>query len=358
MRSSHFIAIAVAVFALIWIVSGVLSPGETSAPPVAQAEPQKKVMDVRVREIKAEPYIDRVEVTGRTRASKKVVLKAETDGQVTAVLKEEGDAASLGEPLAELELRDRAARVREAKQRVNQRSIEYNAAKKLEDKGFNSRVRLAQALADLEDAKAALANAEIDLAKTKIKAPFDGIINEQEVEVGDYMDVGNALFTVVDLDPIEFVGFVSERRIHDIELGGRARAVFLGGQALEGTISYIAPAANEQTRTFRIIISAPNADLSIKEGLTATIYIPAAQKRAHKISPSILSLNDAGQIGVKIVNTENKVEFVPVRILADKTDGMWIFGPPETARIITVGQDFVSEGQTVNPVPSSGEGLL
>lgn len=362
MQSSKYIAIIVAVIALIWIGSGFISSDEKAPSAEGKNEvaavSEKPIMDVRVRDITAEAYIDKVEITGRSRASKKVVLKTETAGLLTSILKEEGDAITLDEPLAEIELGDREARVREARQRVNQRSIEYNAAKKLQNKGFNSKVKLAQTLADLEDAKAALKEAQIDLAKTKIKAPFEGLIAEQQVEIGDYMAVGNALFTVVDLDPIEFVGFVSERRISDIELGSEARAVFLNGEELKAKVSYIAPAANEQTRTFRVVVSAPNEDLSIKEGLTASIFIPAAQKQAHKISPSILSLNDIGQIGVKIVNDKNTVEFIPITILADTQEAMWISGPPETAKIITVGQEFVSEGQEVNPVLSTGKGNL
>ena len=82
------------------------------------------------------------------------------------------------------------------------------------------------------------------------------------------------------------------------------------------------------------------------------------EKKAHRISPSVLSLNDVGQIGVKIVNAQNRVQFVPVTILSDTSDYMWILGLPDNVRLITVGQDFVSHGQTVRPVVADGDGLL
>ncbi|MCB1532191.1 MAG: efflux RND transporter periplasmic adaptor subunit [Alphaproteobacteria bacterium] len=361
MQSSKYVAIIIAVLALIWVGSGIFFPPSSSSATEEEAQnktAEKKVIDVRVRESEAQPFTDKIEVTGRSQASKSVILRTETAGLLTKVLKEEGTAVALDEALAQIELGDREPRIREARQRVNQRSIEYNAAKKLQDRGFNSKVKLAQTLADLEDAKTALKEAELDLSRTKIKAPFDGIVSEQAVEIGDYLAVGDAMFTVVDLDPIEFVGFVSERHIKDIQLESPVRVMFLNGSEITGTVSYIAPAASENTRTFRVIVSAANEDLSLKEGLTATIYIPASDRKAHKISPSILSLDDEGQIGVKIVNEHNKVVFIPVTILEDTSEAMWISGLPEKTRIITVGQEFVSEGQEVNPVSSDGEGLL
>lgn len=361
MRSSKFIAVLIAVIALLWIGSGLMSSDESEAKTpteASQASEEKALMKVRVRSIEAVTYADEVEVTGRTQASRRVQLRAETTGQIQELLKEEGESVVKGDALAELEIRDRQARVTETKQRVNQRQIEYNAAKKLANKGFNSKVRLAQALADLENAKAEMKQAQIDLGKLKIIAPFDGTIFRQDIEAGDYLSVGDPLFTVVDLDPVELVGFVSERNVQSLELNGTARAEFLDGSILEGKLSYIAPAADQDTRTFRVIMSAENSDFQIKEGLTAKIKIPVEDKLAHRISPSILALNDAGQIGVKVVNDQNIVEFVPIKILSDKPDSMWILGVPGTARFITVGQNFVSIGQHVEPVEAEGDGLL
>ncbi len=365
MKSSQIIAIVIGVLALLWIGSGFIlkknPKSEASAEQAMSEQPQpedKPLMQVRVQDLTAQNYPDTIAVTGRTQASRAVGLRAEITGQIKTLLKQEGDSVSEGEKLAELEILDRQARVTEAKERVNQRQIEYNAARKLADKGFNSKVRLAQSLADLENAKAALKQSQVDLGKVTITAPFEGIISQQDIETGDYLSVGGALFSIVDLDPIELVGFVSERRVQDLQLGAQGKAEFLNGDVLSGTITYISPAANQETRTFRIILSGANPDLKIKDGLTAKIVVPVAEKLAHKISPSILALDDEGRIGVKIVNNENIVEFFPIEILSDTPDAMWIIGPPSTARFITVGQDFVGIGERVEPVQSQSEGLL
>jgi multidrug efflux system membrane fusion protein len=360
MKSAKLIAVILTIIACLWIASGLLTGPEPTAPPAEEkpASAEKKTAEVRIINSKAGTYADKVEITGRSQASRSIVMKAETSGQLAALPKEEGDKILEKDVLAQLEVRDRQARTEEAQQRVNQRQIEYNAAKRLEDKGFNSRVRLAQSLADLEAAKAELKMAQVEKGKTDILAPFEGVIANQEVEVGDYLSVGDALFTLVDLDPIEFVGFASERRVHDLSLGKEAEIELLDGARIKGILSFISPIADPQTRTFRVKISAINTDLKIKEGLTARVLIPVGDKSAHKISPSILALNDAGQIGVKIVGVDNKVAFVPIQILADEPRAMWVTGLPETARIITVGQDFVTEGQLVKPVAVNGDGLL
>ena len=360
MKSSKYIAAGISVVALIWILSGIFfsRSGGNDKESVVGTAPTTKVAEVRVRDIAVWSYANDIVVTGRTNASRTVEIKAKTKGQIQVILKEKGARVEEKEVIAKIELSDREAKVIEAKQRFTQRQIEYDAAKSLEDKGFNSKVTLTRSLADLKTARAELTKAVIAQENTKIKVPFKGLIYDQVIEVGDYVSVGDTMFTIVDMDPIELVVFVSERNISSIRLGHEASAVFYNGDTIMGKVSYIAPVADQSTRTFRVEISTPNPDYSIKDGLTAKVRISVEEKKAHKISPSVLSLNDVGQIGVKIVDAQNKVQFFPVTILSDTPDHMWILGLPDNVRLITVGQDFVSHGQTVRPVAADGDGLL
>ena len=362
MSFSKVFAISIALLALIWIGSGFIFP---SSPASVSDEAQtqntsahqdnhKPRVTVQVLESTAQDYVYIIDVTGRTQASQSVELRAETEGRLVALLKEEGDMVREGDLLARLDMRDRDARVKEAQDRVRQRTIEYNAAQKLEERGFNSTIRLSQAKADLEAAKSALRLAEVSRSQLNIHAPINGTISQQNIERGDYVSIGSALFTIVDLSPIEVVGFVSERYVQDIKKGNRVDIELLGGEIVNGTVSYVSPAANADTRTFRVHVSVENEDLRLKGGLTAELRIPITSKKAHKISPSILTLDDEGHIGVKIVDEGQTAFFRPVKILEDKPDGMWISGLPEKASIITVGQEFVMDGQSVETVMSSG----
>ena len=357
MQKPLFIALFISVLAVLWIASGVVS-GDDQKPQVEEEKSGETLVQVRVRESIAQPMQDEVSLTGHTRASRKIDISAETAGQVKELLAEKGEAVKEGQVIAKIEIRDRAARVQEAEQLVNQRNIQYKAAKELASKGFNSQVRLAEARAQLESARAQLKEARVDLAKVEIKAPFDGVINDQYIEVGDYLSVGDKVFSFVDLDPVEVAGFLTESQVVQVQLGGEATAKLLTDLAVNGKVTYIAPVANTETRTFPVEIQVPNPENKIREGLTAEITIPLAEHAAHKISPSILSLADDGTVGVKTVDENNIVQFTKVKLLKDTADHLWVDGLPEKVRLITVGQDFVLPGQSVEAVPADGDSLL
>ncbi|MHC4138872.1 MAG: efflux RND transporter periplasmic adaptor subunit, partial [Planctomycetota bacterium] len=193
MKSSKYIAAGISVVALIWILSGIFFSGSggNAKESVMDTVSTTKISEVRVRDISAQSYANDIIVTGRTNASRTVEIKAKTKGQIQVLLKEKGSRVEEHEVIARIELSDREAKVIEAKQRFAQRQIEYDAAKSLEDKGFNSKVTLTRSLADLETARAELTKAIIAQENTKIKAPFKGLIYDQMIEVGDYVSVSD-----------------------------------------------------------------------------------------------------------------------------------------------------------------------
>jgi multidrug efflux system membrane fusion protein len=94
-------------------------------------------------------------------------------------------------------------------------------------------------------------------------------------------------------------------------------------------------------------ITVPNPDYAIRAGLTAVVDLPGETVSAHRVSPSLFTLNDAGELGLRTVDREGRVEFYPIAILEDSPDGAWVTGLPERARLITIGHEFVAEGQVV-----------
>lgn len=368
MKKSPIIAIAIAILATLWVASGVILPGHEdnaqSTPTIAQAEKQEQeeqtIQQVRVREIEAQSHSHDIILTGRSIANKRIDLRTEVSGQITHIHFERGDTVKSGDILAEIEVNDRSAIAQEAQKLVVQRQSEFDAAKSLAERGFNSRIRLNEAAAQLEAAKSSLKQASTTLGKTKITAPFNGIIQERAIEIGDFVSIGDMAFTLVHLDPVKFTGFLAEREIQEVDLNKTARIELLNSDIINAKITYISPSANEDTRTYRIEIELPNPDGLIKEGFTAKILIPTQEQMAHKISPSILTLNDIGQVGVKIVKEDDTVAFMPITILSDQSDYMWISGLPDQGktRLISVGQEFVQDGQKVKPVLSTAEGAL
>jgi membrane fusion protein, multidrug efflux system len=179
-------------------------------------------------------------------------------------------------------------------------------------------------------------------------------VEKRAAEIGNFLNVGDPVATVVDFDPILVIGQVTERDVPRVKVGMTGTARLITGDVLQGKIRFIGATADEQTRTFRVELEVPNPDKHIIQGLSTELRLPVADLPAHLVSPAILTLADNGDIGVKTLNAENIVEFHPVTIVADGPDGIWLAGLPEKVTFITVGQEFVQPGQKVQPVPETG----
>lgn len=353
-NKSVITALVLAVLAFGWILSGQFGSDEANgedapAPTAETAAP----MSVRVATLDAIPRVETVGVTGRTEASRKVELRAETFGQVVDLYVQRGQTVENAAPIASLRPDDRPAKLAEAKATLRQRQIEFNAAAKLTEKGFRSETEKAGAQARLDAARAIVEQMDIDIARTTFRAPFTGTVGAGHVEKGDYVKVGDVTATVVDLDPILVVGNVSERHVNKINSGMPGTITLIDGEEHTGIVSFVASLADPATRTYRFELEVANPDLTIRDGLTAQIKIPVATTAAHFVTPSVLTLNDDGFVGIKTVEPDNKVMFRHVDIIADEPDGIWLGGLPETIRMITVGQEFVIEGETVTPVDAA-----
>ena len=185
-------------------------------------------------------------------------------------------------------------------------------------------------------------------AYPKIVAPFSGYLETLRVEEGDFLNTGAVCAALIDPDPMLIVADIAEKDIAQVQLGSEARAKLISGRFISGEVTFIASSADKNTRTFRVEISVDNEDRTIRDGVSAEIYIKGKEEAAHKISPAILSLNDQGKLGVRTVTADNRVEFKEINILEDTNSGMWVSGLGEEARIITLGQEYVFQGQTVN----------
>jgi multidrug efflux system membrane fusion protein len=82
--------------------------------------------------------------------------------------------------------------------------------------------------------------------------------------------------------------------------------------------------------------------------MTTELFLPTQKVRAHLIPPSSLTLDRDGKIGIRHIVSNNKVVFSSVEIVGDKGELVWVTGLPDKVTIITVGQEFVIEGQKVN----------
>lgn len=356
MRKSILVAAALAIAAAGWILSGRFWPPASHNPESANAlrlEAAAPLASVRVARLHAEPREKLVVVSGRTQASRRVDVRAETDGRIIEILVNKGDIVERGQILSRIDLAERRAKLAEAEARLRQRNIEYEAAAQLQSKGFRSDTSLAAAQARLEEAHTAVEQIRIDISRTTIRAPFSGVAAKNWAEMGAYVKIGDVAGTIVDLDPILVVGYASEREVGLLRHGALGSARLIDGSEIDGTIIFIAPTAEERTRTYRFELEVPNSDLSTRSGLTAELIVPVAQELSHLISPAVLTLADDGTVGVKVVDSSHTVQFMPVQIVGDSPEGILITGLPNEVLLITVGQEFVVGGQRVAPVEAA-----
>lgn len=366
MNRSIIIAIIIAVGVTAWIASGQIDMGndsesgsgdavaatkaESTTAETAETEKnQPKIMGVRYAISTAQPREQEIIVHGRTEANRVVDLKAEISGRVKKIHVDEGDRVKAGDRIVSFDVKDNQARLQEAQALVRQREIEFNAAKKLNKKGFSSDTTFASAQAQLDSANAQVTAMKIRLNDLVITAPFDGYIEARAAEVGDFVKDGNSIATIVESDPLLITGQISELQVGKIEVGGEGSAKLVTGETVNGKVKFIGRVAEPETRTFRVELEVPNDGYKLRSGVTAEITFKTSSVAAHFLSPAYLTLNDAGVLGLRTVGENDIVEFHPVRILSDTPEGIWVQGLPETVRLIVVGQDFVRAGDKVKP---------
>ncbi len=359
MSNSFKIAVGVFIAASIWVSSGLIFGVEEKITPAAgeSSSTDEAFPKVRTKNSVARDHQRSIVLYGRTEGVRSVQVKVETAGRITHVPKQKGSFIKKGDVIALMGIGDRQARLRQAKALVNRYAIAYEAAQKLSKKQFRSKVQLAEAVSNLESAKANLRSIRIDIERTTVRAPFDGVLNDVKIEVGDYVAIGDVSATVVDLDPILIIGQVTEQFSRYLSIGDRARITLIGGDVLEGIVSYISKVGSTQSRTFRIEVSLPNPGRLIPEGVTTELRLNLGLIKAHFLSPAALTLNELGELGVKTVKSD-KVQFHKVQIIDDTQQGVWLTGLPDEVELIIVGQEFVQSNQKVRSISVNGSNAL
>ncbi len=363
-----------------------------TTPSEDMAEDSEEITTVSVVALKstAQTVDGAVILRGRTEAARQVELRAETSGQIISEPLRRGASVAKDDLLCRLDpgtrqiaLDEANARLREARSRLPEAEaqlasaqaglaeaeINDRAALRLSQDGFASETRVAQTTAVVEAARAsvqsatagvetaksgiqaaetAVAAAENELGNLEIRAPFSGILESDAAEIGSLMQPGSLCATIIQLETIKLVGFVPETMVDRVEIGATAGARLSSGAEVAGVVSFISRSADPDTRTFQVDVDIPNPDLKIRDGQTAEILIQSDGQSAHRLPQTAMTLDDNGRFGVRLVE-DGKAVFAPVGVVRDTVEGIWVTGLPDTADVIVVGQEFVTDGVAVTP---------
>ncbi|WP_420590405.1 efflux RND transporter periplasmic adaptor subunit [Bacterioplanoides sp.] len=354
LNQGHFAAIVLFLGMILWVASGSLGPEQEFS------NPRPLVMETGLKRVQVERMQGQatqrdVLVSAHTAANRRVELRSEIRAKVVRITKAKGEMVKKGDVLVELDARDWPARLKQAKASLKQRQLEAQSAQKLFNKDLANEAQLAQAQTALANAEAEMIQARIQVNATKIRAPFDGIVDQRMVEVGDFVKDSQAIITVLDFSPYLVVGNLPEIETANVHIGDPGYAILVDGSRVDGKIRFVAAEADSQTRTFPVELEIDNPSGVMTSGLTAKIHVPQPETHAYHVSPALLILSDDGQLGLKGIDEQHKVVFRPISLLKADNDGVWVYGLGEQADIITVGQGFVEYGEQVEPVFVSEE---
>ncbi|MBS9722245.1 efflux RND transporter periplasmic adaptor subunit [Tianweitania sp. BSSL-BM11] len=291
-----------------------------------------------------------VRMSGITEANKRAVLATRAGGIIDELPVTQGQRVKTGDLILRLAAEEKTAAVDTAQALLAQREAENKASESLAKSGNLARLQIDASRAALAQARSQLEAAQAELSRNEVRAPFDGVVDRVDVELGSSVTQGGQVATLLNLDPVLAVGEVSERELNYLKPGEKAEVRLINGTMVEGEIRYISRDATAQTRTFRIEVAIPNGEGRVPAGMTAEITLRVDPVDSVMLPRSVVTLSADGDLGVRGVDGDNKVVFNAIDLVDDTPTGLVLGGIPQGMRIIVAGQDLVTEGDVVNPV--------
>lgn len=347
-----------------WIATGEFSSvgsaqtAEGKESPTPEAPATETAPLVRTVSAVQPSFIDharRIRLSGITEADKRVELAARADGVIASLAMTKGGVVDAGAEVMTLEGPEAVAQEQIARIALDQKERDLEVAQKLFEGGSTSESNLTNARSARDAAAAELARAQASADRLRLKAPFAGIVDSVSVELGEWVQTGTPVATILSLDPILVKAEVSEVDLGAVSVGSTAKVRLVNGTEMDGTVRLVAREASAQTRTFPVEIALPNPDLALPSGMTAEVLLYAMPVRAVVVPRSIITLSDKGELGLRVVGPDNVAQFAAVQIIDDTPGGLVVTGVPEGIRIITAGQDLVRNGDPVEVAPEVGQ---
>ena len=333
-----------------WMLSGFWSGVSNTMKPEAEPLPH-----VQVQKVQPSTYRRQVTVSGFTQADKGATLSSQTAGRVDSVRVARGATVQKGDVLMTLDPADRLIRQRAAESELTRTYKLVKAARELAKSGYMAGTVLAEREAAYQAAQEKVANAMLDMAYTRLTAPFDGVVEDLMVTEGDYVNVGTSMVKLVGRDDILLVGYVAQADRHVVQAGDTVSATLVDGTDVPATLRSVATDADAATRTYRVEALIDGRRYPVPTGMSAELVLAAESVQALHVDHDWLVLNDVGTIGLMSVTvpaSDTVASFQPVTLLADNEGGMWVQTSSEQGMwLVTRGQAALRQGTRVDAVP-------
>lgn len=335
---------------VLWLAFGDLQRFRAEAPP-ADPLTVDPLPRVEVRESLQKAYRPSLIAQGQLTPWHEVELRARASGQIESLAVEVGQDVEAGDLLFRLDQEELPAQLERAKAELELARAELSGAESLRERNLVSRTELLRLASGVAQAVAEVESLRQTLSHTRPRAPFSGRLDRLDVEVGDVLQSGESYALLIEDRQLKARAFVSQRDVLGLTPGLEVRLTLLDGSQLSGELTHVASRGDPDTRTFSIEARVDNPDRHRLGGASATLDILLPERQAHSLSPALLVLDDAGRLGVKTLDDQERVEFQHVKLLSANDQQAWVTGLPERVRLITLGGGFVESGELVEAVP-------
>lgn len=337
--------------------AGDAPPPETEAP--------TRVINVEVRPVTEQSFTEVIRLTGVVEAHRDVTLSAEEMGVVREIVVDRGARVSQGDPILRMEDRAVGAQVEQARAQAALARETWERRKRLwEEDQVGSELAYLEARYGAEQAAAALESMEQRLSRMTIRAPFDGVVEERNVELGSMVSPGTPVARVVALSPVKIISGVPERFSASVEGGARATVTFdiFPGESYTGQISFVGATVDPGNRTFPVELSLPNPGNRFKPEMVANVELVRGEMESAIVVPqdALVRVEDGFIVFVVDGDGEQAVaRSQRVEVAGSQRNQVVIREGLEVGdRLVVLGQQQVANGDRVNVVAvrDGGEG--
>jgi RND family efflux transporter MFP subunit len=315
------------------------------------------VINVVVEEAVESSFAEQIALTGTVQAARDVVVSAEEGGVIRELLLERGAAVTEGQPILRIDDAILRPQVERARAEAALAQEQWQRRKRLfeEDRVGSELAYLTDRLT-AEQAAAQLAVLEERLARTVVRAPFAGVLEERLAEVGAMVGPGTPVSRVIAVNPVKITAGVPERYATDVRPGAAVRVTFeaLEGRSFEGRIGYVGTAVNPRNRTFPVEFSVANLGGLIKPEMVANVSLTrrVAEKALVVPQNAVVRVTDGN--AVYVVKREGDAEVVEARLvtvgMSQDNQVTITSGLSAGDRVVVVGQQQVTNGDRVRIV--------
>ncbi|WP_406685086.1 efflux RND transporter periplasmic adaptor subunit [Seonamhaeicola sp. MEBiC1930] len=322
---------------------------------IKELDPQEKIPLITTFAVKEDKFNHFVELQGNVSTKQNVVIMAEYGGVLKQVFVKEGQKVKKGHVLAKIDDGGLNQQLAQLKIQANLAKTTFERQERLWDQKIGSEIQFLQTKSNYEAQQQAVSQLEQQLAKSVVRAPFSGTIDDVITEQGSNVAPGQSqLFRIVNLNEMYIETDVPERYVSNIIPGKDVKVDFpILGKTMDAKVRQAGNFINPANRTFKVEVALSNNDQSIKPNLTAKLKInDYTNEKAILIPQSIISENAEGQQYVYTITdkVENKAKSKRVFIETGKTQGDFIevlSGLQNGNEIIQEGARSVNDGQDV-----------